>query len=154
MALFCAHTRSRAADVSVRMCGELLHHHLPHRHHPKAATPHSGHLHSPCVFNVRARVVNEHARVLRVGAWLACLRDEFDCVHACFACIARDVHLFARIVVMCTRVLRVFYACLAWFSCVRSCYACVARVARVLLVIKMRVRMFGLCARDSCVCSV
>lgn len=110
MALFCALTSSRAADVSVRMCGELLHHHLKHRHHPKAATLHSGHLHSPRVFNVRARVVNERAHVLRVFAWWACMRDEFDCVHTCCACIARDVHLFARVVVMRTRVLRVFYA--------------------------------------------
>jgi hypothetical protein len=38
------------------------------------------------------------------------MRDEFDCVHTCCACIARDVQLFARVVVMRTRVLRVFYA--------------------------------------------
>ena len=102
-------TRSRAADVSVRMRGELLHHHLPHRHHPKAASLHSGHLHSPRVLNVRARGENERARDLRVlrdFAWLACMRDEFDCVHACFACISHDVHVCTRVVVMRTRVLR------------------------------------------------
>ena len=99
-------TRSRAADVSVRMRGELLHHHLPQRHHPKAASLHSGHLHSPRVLNVRARGENDRARVLYVFARLACMRDEFDGVHACFACISHDVHVCTRVVVMRTRVLR------------------------------------------------
>ena len=100
------------------MRGELLHHHLPHRHHPKAASLHSGHLHSPRVLNVRARGENERARVLRVFAWLACMRDEFDCVHACFACISHDVHVCTRVVVcglvFCdnfTRVWRGFHVC-------------------------------------------